>query len=710
MKKEKRRPQALPALMVRFGALLLALWLMCMALITLGVTQYVFGELTTTGLDFAEYVYMVGRFGYLYGEYPSDAWIEQRRQMPGVVEYFMNEAIAQSSAGISAPNYDFYPEPYFPDWLNILQGSDACETAVLFMDRDGNIIRESGDFLYFGYVTEAEWDAGSDVGTAYGWIDLGVEDDSRYGSLRAMYAEDKSLWDLSALRLTGYFKGSRFEPLAMDILTQGAYYDALESASPQGSDSDFTEENAVEPQTPDLSDSATTSGSGGGESPAYTISELDAMGLLAWEAGFDHTASAGRELATIYATHPGMALYEPKGMVSYKGVEQHENLLALLGTMGAYSNSGRNSVYSGASKFDLWDLVVFSSWGIRDFSEYDAASGDPVPEREYTILTALRASPLKIAMHFLKNVYPATFALAAFGFLLVRRSAKKHLIAPVQAVNQGIAEGWVHLLQFREKPPKWEEPYALASHYADTQDALRTGKNEIARLSTALEYAETAEQNRRQMTSSIAHELKTPLAIIHSYAEGLKEHIAEDKRDKYIDVILSETERLDGMVLEMLDLSRLEAGKVKLSRDVFSLIALTRTIFEKLEMAARAKELQIEFRFPEDFTITADESRIAQVIENFATNAIKYTPASGHIVVKIERRRDGALFSIENESAPLSAEALRKVWDTFYRADASRSSSGTGLGLAIAKNIIVLHGGRCAARNTKSGVEFSFTI
>ena len=79
MKKEKRRPQALPALMVRFGALLLALWLMCMALITLGVTQYVFGELTTTGLDFAEYVYMVGRFGYLYGEYPSDAWTEQRR-------------------------------------------------------------------------------------------------------------------------------------------------------------------------------------------------------------------------------------------------------------------------------------------------------------------------------------------------------------------------------------------------------------------------------------------------------------------------------------------------------------------------------------------------------------------------------------------------------------------------------------------------------
>lgn len=151
-------------------------------------------------------------------------------------------------------------------------------------------------------------------------------------------------------------------------------------------------------------------------------------------------------------------------------------------------------------------------------------------------------------------------------------------------------------------------------------------RNEITRLNTALEYAKAAEENRRQMTSNIAHELKTPLAVIHSYAEGLKEHIAEDKRDKYVDVILAEAERTDGMVLEMLDLSRLEAGKVKLSRDEFSLADLTKAIFEKLQMAAEAKELQISYEFPEQSTIVADENRIAQVVENFATNAVKYTP------------------------------------------------------------------------------------
>lgn len=80
------------------------------------------------------------------------------------------------------------------------------------------------------------------------------------------------------------------------------------------------------------------------------------------------------------------------------------------------------------------------------------------------------------------------------------------------------------------------------------------------------------------MTSNITHELKTPLSVIHSYAEGLKEHAAEEKRDKYIDVILAETERTDRMVLEMLDLSRLEAGRVRLSRDDVSVVALTQSI------------------------------------------------------------------------------------------------------------------------------------
>ena len=127
-------------------------------------------------------------------------------------------------------------------------------------------------------------------------------------------------------------------------------------------------------------------------------------------------------------------------------------------------------------------------------------------------------------------------------------------------------------------------------------------------------------------------------------------------------------------------------------------------------MAAQAKDLKITFSFPEEFTVTADEVRIAQVIENFATNAVKYTPAGGRILVEIQTGRSGTTFSIENDSAPLTQEALNKVWDSFYRTDEARNGDGTGLGLAIAKNIVQLHGGKCSVHNTKTGVVFRFTI
>ena len=89
---------------------------------------------------------------------------------------------------------------------------------------------------------------------------------------------------------------------------------------------------------------------------------------------------------------------------------------------------------------------------------------------------------------------------------------------------------------------------------------------------------------------------------------------------------------------------------------------------------------------------------------------MKYTPSGGNIAVTITRNYRGLTFTVANDCPPLSQEALDKVWDTFYRGDEARSGGGTGLGLAIAKQIIELHGGKCAAENTKSGVAFRFTL
>lgn len=705
--KKKKHTRSLAAIGARLGIFIFSLWFLCMSILTWGTAQYVFSDLATGGIDYAEYALMSGRLDDWFSL--DDEYAQGRHNVPGALEYNMNMAIACAKRGLISPRFDGYPsmEKTFSVFND--QYID-CDTAIVFLDKEGNILRESSDFAYFSYIPQNQWEAGVDETSACGWIDLNNEADPRYSIFRTAYAGTNDLYDLNIIRITGYMDGSRIEPLAMAFSTLGAYYNALDAASPGWNTE--SEPGSSEMIVSEDGKSATVSVTGGkSATPPYSVSELDAIGLLEWDERFDYTAQADptKELVTIYASRPEMTLYEPDGPVRYQ-TENYDNLLALLKTMGYYKDKGRNTFYSGTSQFDLWNMVVFSSAGIYDLRDYVPDGSEPFPDAEYTVMTAMQASPLKIAMSFLRNMYLITFSVALLGFLYINSRVRKHLIIPLQMMNEGIASNWTHISTLNEKAPKWKEPYELWEHYRQTQDALQNNKNEITRLNTALEYAKTAEQNRRQMTSNIAHELKTPLAVIHSYAEGLKEHIAEDKRDKYIDVILSEAERTDSMVLEMLDLSRLEAGKVKLSRDDFSLIALTRSIFEKLEMAAQAKDLQIDFNFPDDFTITADESRIAQVVENFATNAIKYAPTGGHISVTIQTDHSSTSFHIENDSEPLSSEALSKVWDTFYRTDEARSGGGTGLGLAIAKSIVDLHGGKCSVRNTKSGVEFGFTI
>lgn len=705
--KKKKHTRSLAAIGARLGIFIFSLWFLCMSILTWGTAQYVFSDLATGGIDYAEYALMSGRLDDWFSL--DDEYAQSRHNVPGALEYNMNMAIACAKRGLISPRFDGYPsmEKTFSVFND--QYID-CDTAIVFLDKEGNILRESSDFAYFSYIPQNQWEAGVDETSACGWIDLNNEADPRYSIFRTAYAGTNDLYDLNIIRITGYMDGSRIEPLAMAFSTLGAYYNALDAAS-LGWNTE-SEPGSSEMIVSEDGKSATVSVTGGkSATPPYSVSELDAIGLLEWDERFDYMAQADptKELVTIYASRPEMTLYEPDGPVRYQ-TENYDNLLALLKTMGYYKDKGRNTFYSGASQFDLWNMVVFSSAGIYDLRDYVPDGSEPFPDAEYTVMTAMQASPLKIAMSFLRNMYLITFSVALLGFLYINSRVRKHLIIPLQMMNEGIASNWTHISALNEKAPKWKEPYELWEHYRQTQDALQNNKNEITRLNTALEYAKTAEQNRRQMTSNIAHELKTPLAVIHSYAEGLKEHIAEDKRDKYIDVILSEAERTDSMVLEMLDLSRLEAGKVKLSRDDFSLIALTRSIFEKLEMAAQAKDLQIDFNFPDDFTITADESRIAQVVENFATNAIKYAPTGGHISVTIQTDHSSTSFHIENDSEPLSSEALSKVWDTFYRTDEARSGGGTGLGLAIAKSIVDLHGGKCSVRNTKLGVEFGFTI
>ena len=687
MKKTARKsslPRILPYLTRRMGLVLLALWLLTMSLLTVGTAQYVLADLVERGYDLPEHAGMAGRLEEMYS-YDNMELDPTFRPFPGAADYGMLETIARTRLYLSAPDLRFYPDDtQFAGIFRDVQ--HTYNTAILFEDKDGNILHQSGDFIYFYYLNEELWAAQENGTDGYAWIDLSDRADERYAPLRELYTGPHSLFDWDTMRMTGWFDGTRFEPLSMALADYFDYHDGLESlpVHHSGTISNGTSE--------------------------VTMAQLDAMGLIEWEELFDHTAQApaGKELVTIYGRYPEMLLYDG-APVRYQGAE-YPDLVTLLAEMGYYRDKGAHTFHQGASQTSLWNAVIFGCRSYWDLTEYNQAPNQPWPEADFTMMTALQASPLRIAAAFLRNVYLITAALTLIAFLWLRSLVKKHISVPLQTVNGCIEEGWTLLPHSVNTPPTLHETRELVDHYRTTQQRLHGYKNEVSRLNAALSYAEKAEENRRQMTSHIAHELKTPLAVIHSYTEGLQERIAEEKREKYLSVILSETERMDGMVLEMLDLSRLEAGRVKLAQDEFSLLALCRGVFDKLSLALQAKELRVSYTCHCSDTVTADESRIRQVLENFATNAIKHTPVGGEIRIRVTADRSGHTFSMENDGESLPAEVLDKVWDSFWRQDESRSSPGTGLGLAICKGIITLHGGTCEARNTKRGVEFRFRI
>ncbi len=676
--RSKKAISSRSALSILVALSIFGTWFVSMVCLTLVTARGFFTDMTNMGENYATtatqtiikdfYDENMSRYNYQY-ERPD---FLENQLLTAIDIYSQKDFDTSDSFGSDGPVKDIsYP----------------IDTAVLVYDGSGNLIHSSAeDIIYFDYYTEDQWDKGMDTtaGLQYGYIDISdgknADDyrDDLYGRFRVSYAGVHSLYDYT-FRIEGFFKGTELIPVVMYYTKETEIHHIVES------DNTFKT---------------------GESSYQYIISDVDKTGKLNWNLQFDRRDEfPDTELETVYITAPRMWDYG-SSPIYYNGTE-YDNLADM--TAAIELPITEDYSYNHYCKYKLNDLLVFDRWvgSAFDSDEYNETGKYTV---DFYLITAYHANPLACAVKSLLNVYIYTAFFAIILALTVIGIINRRLIEPVSEISSSMESGWIYLRR-QENPQKlWREVEILKKEYESEKDLRRIKDNEITRLNTALDYAKTAEQNRRQMVSNIAHELKTPLAVIHSYAEGLKEHIAEDKRDKYIDVILSEAERTDSMVLEMLDLSRLEAGKVKLSRDEVSLEAVTRHIFDKLAVQLQDRGLTLEYDFPPLFTITVDESRICQVIENLASNAIKYTTNGGHIKVTLKQEGVKTTFAIENTSPPLSDESLSKVWESFYRADESRASPGTGLGLAIVKSIIELHGGKCFVRNTDTGVIFGFTV
>ncbi len=223
---------------------------------------------------------------------------------------------------------------------------------------------------------------------------------------------------------------------------------------------------------------------------------------------------------------------------------------------------------------------------------------------------------------------------------------------------------------------------------------------EVIRLADTLSYTaaelEKSQKLQKDLLANVTHDLKTPLTMVRSYAEMIRDISGEDpaKRNRHLQVIIDEADRLNRLVTDLLDLSKIQSGVAVLHRETFSLTDLIDQVLTGFEIL-REGGYNIEFRHDGEGSVTGDPGRIRQVISNLLSNAVFYGGEQKEIAICLSEKETSVCCSIRDAGPGISPEELDHIWDRYYRIsdNAGRSTSGgSGLGLSIVKEILTLHG------------------
>ena len=225
-----------------------------------------------------------------------------------------------------------------------------------------------------------------------------------------------------------------------------------------------------------------------------------------------------------------------------------------------------------------------------------------------------------------------------------------------------------------------------------------------ATLHTRWDSERDLEDKRQQFVSAASHDLKTPLALIGGYAEAIAQDISPEENARYLAAIEQETDRMNGLVREMLDYTRLDRTDELKNRKTLNLTALVRDVLT--EYAPLFEKRRLTADIADSVRIRGDETLLRRAVGCLLENAAKYSPENGRVSVRLTNSRNH-LLTVENDCEPIPETELPRLFEMFYRGDKARDrAGGHGLGLAILQKILALHGLTCKAENIKGGVRF----
>ncbi len=294
--------------------------------------------------------------------------------------------------------------------------------------------------------------------------------------------------------------------------------------------------------------------------------------------------------------------------------------------------------------------------------------------------------------HLMLPITIALYLIFLFLFYkIVRRMVSDPLVDTAREANR------VSILAFDEFKPDLNR--------GDEIGELNRALSEMAAtLHTRWDSERDLEDKRQQFVSAASHDLKTPLALIGGYAEAIAQDISPEENARYLAAIEQETDRMNGLVREMLDYTRLDRTDELKNRKTLNLTALVRDVLT--EYAPLFEKRRLTADIADGVRIRGDETLLRRAVGCLLENAAKYSPENGRVSVRLTNSRNH-LLTVENDCEPIPETELPRLFEMFYRGDKARDrAGGHGLGLAILQKILALHGLTCKAENIKGGMRF----
>ncbi len=352
---------------------------------------------------------------------------------------------------------------------------------------------------------------------------------------------------------------------------------------------------------------------------------------------------------------------------------------------------------NGTAKYLVYNKIVDDTYGVKIYSSLDVIESNAMLTTQYISFFSV-----------------IVCGLILLTVLLYQNNLTKPLIH-INSVTKKMAG-----LDFSERCPEFyvrelNELSKNINHLSSALDMSLTDlKEKNIQLESDIKKEQMLDKARSEFISNASHELKTPISIIQGYAEGIKVGIADggDGVDEYCNIIIEESEKMNNLVLKLLEISQYESGLYHIQKSHFNIASTIESFLKPRVKLLKEKDITLCFNINPNYIGYADVTTINTVLNNYVSNAISHVSENGLILVTCTPAGEKYRVSVFNTGENIRQDDILKIWDSFYRADKShsRSAGRFGLGLSFVRSIQEMHGNDYGVINRDNGVEFWFDI